>query len=118
MSLQFGDKDAMWDHVEDLIVIELGDISQSYLGNSCSHSITEGHQVGQKRLVLSRAVLTASEHLLVFYVSYYIFYREVCHNCSMIIPGRGDTPLCSSKGVLKEGRKEDQGESRAKLGKQ
>lgn len=49
------------------------DINQSYLGNHCSYSIMGGHQIGQKQLTLSRAVLTALEYLLVFYVSYHIF---------------------------------------------
>ena len=47
VSLQFGDKDVVRDHVKDLSQVQVNDIGHLPFVQQCHHSIREGHQIGQ-----------------------------------------------------------------------
>lgn len=60
--------DVLWDHIKDLTEIQTDDIVQSSLVNWHSHSIIEGHQIGQASFVPGEAMLVVSDHIFVLHV--------------------------------------------------
>ena len=68
MSLQFRDKDVMWDRVKCFTQAQVDDVGCSSLIHQCHNPTIEGHQICQARFVLSEAMLAVTNHLLTFHV--------------------------------------------------
>ena len=68
MSLQFGDKDVVWDGVKSCAQVQVGDVSCSSLIHQCSNPVVEGCQICQAQFACSEAMLAVTSHLLILHV--------------------------------------------------
>ncbi|PKU36589.1 hypothetical protein llap_13111 [Limosa lapponica baueri] len=66
MSLQFRDKDIMWDRVKCFAQVQVDDTSCSSLIHQRCNLTVEDHQIYQAQFAFSEAMLTVTSHLLVF----------------------------------------------------
>ena len=67
ISLQFRDKDVVWDH-NDLAQVQVDDNSCPSFVHWWCHFIIEGHQIGEAWSALTKAVLAASDHLHILHL--------------------------------------------------
>jgi len=67
-SLQFRVKDVVGNCVRGLTEVQIEDIHSSCLVHWCSHSIIDGHKVGQAGLALGEVTVAVSNHFPVLHV--------------------------------------------------
>ena len=86
MSLQFKDKDFMWDSVTCSAQVQVDDVCCCSLIHQCSNPIIEGHQICQAQFALTEAMLavTSPPVISLFSMCLYIVSSRIC---SMILPG-------------------------------
>ena len=68
MSLQFRDKDVVWDSVKCFAQVQLDNVSYSSLIDQNSNPVVEGHQICQAQFAPSETMLAVTNHLLIFHV--------------------------------------------------
>lgn len=64
--------------------VKVADVSCSSLTHQHYNPVVEGHQIGQAELALSEAMLTLTNYLLIFHVTYCSFYEYLLHDPPMI----------------------------------
>lgn len=69
MSLQFRDKDVVLNKVRCFAEVQIDDLSSSSFIYQCCNPIVENYQICQAWFTLREAVLDATSHLIIFYVS-------------------------------------------------
>lgn len=93
MSLQFGDKDIMWDHTEGLTELYADDICQSSCADCCCYVI-ECHRTGGAKFALSKTI----RQLWITSLPFMCLSKSSGRICFRVFPGTGMRFLvCSTR---------------------
>ena len=88
MSLQFRDKDVVWDSVKCFAQVQVDDVSCSSLIHHCYNSVAGGYQICEAQFALSEAMLADTNHLLIFHVPQQSSQEDLLHDLAR---RRGET---------------------------
>lgn len=66
MSLQFGDRDVVWDSIEYFTQLQVEGIRCSFFIHQYCNPVIEGHQIWQAWFALTEAMLAVTNHLLAY----------------------------------------------------
>ena len=88
MSLQFRDKDVMWDNVKCFAQVPVDDVSCSSLIHQCCNPIVDSYQICQAQFALSEAMLVLTNRPPLFHVPYDSFQEDLLNDLAR---HRGET---------------------------